>query len=166
MLWLLNKWQDLERGRYAEDMSEFWSMLDRNRDRDLLLCKMAEGLQNETGYFHSHGEPGSGKSTVMWLIRKHPWTRDWLRKWAGEDKQLVLVRSDFVKLAGGRANDLQDTLEGFRRSVLYGVAKQCPSLIPGMFPKDLALDTSTDGFRVLETAMNNRMRELDSLSVH
>lgn len=86
-------------------------------------------LASGSGVFHISGKPGAGKSTLMKLLFNHPQTRKFLEEWAG-DRELVLV--PFFFWNSGR--ELQKSLQGLYRSLLFHVLTQCPALIPELFP--------------------------------
>ncbi|KAK6955382.1 hypothetical protein Daesc_003017 [Daldinia eschscholtzii] len=82
-------------------------------------------LENSDGIFWIEGKPGSGKSTLMKFLSNHDSTRIHLRSWA-QDKELVLSRFSFWN-AG---SPLQKSQEGLLRSLLFGILRNCPHLVP------------------------------------
>jgi hypothetical protein len=86
-------------------------------------------LASGSGIFHISGKPGSGKSTLMKYLFKHPETTSQLQTWAGE-KELVATQSFFWK----PGSPLQKNLVGLVRSLLFSVLKQCPEATPEVFP--------------------------------
>ncbi|KAK0658718.1 hypothetical protein QBC41DRAFT_50978 [Cercophora samala] len=98
---------------------------DKAKARSTLLRWLSSGH----GLLHISGKAGSGKSTLMKLIARHPTTDRELKKWSGER---TLVVSHFF---GWRAGDaMQQSLHGLYRSILFSVLANCPSLIPDVFP--------------------------------
>ncbi|KAI0882564.1 uncharacterized protein GGS22DRAFT_169759 [Annulohypoxylon maeteangense] len=86
-------------------------------------------LQYDSGIFYISGKPGSGKSTLMKYITRHPKTKDYLGAWAGE-KRLIL--GDFFFWRPG--SSLQKSLKGLTRGLLYRLLSECHDLIPFVFP--------------------------------
>lgn len=90
---------------------------------------LQEWLAHGYGVFHISGKTGAGKSTLMKLLFNHPQTRQFLEEWAG-DKELILVPFFFWN----SGTELQKTLQGLYRCLLFHVLTQCPALIPELFP--------------------------------
>lgn len=94
-------------------------------------------LRVGNGVFHISGKAGSGKSTLMKFIGSHDRTQKELNIWA-DGKKLVFARFYFWK-----SNDnMQMSLAGLYRSILFETLRNCPELIPNVFPTQ---------FRELET---------------
>jgi hypothetical protein len=136
--WILKEDQDQnpeEHEARDEDQDE-----DRDEDRDqdaetrLLRSQTRSAfltwLRNGNRVFHISGKAGSGKSTLMKLLLDHPRTREELKRWAGE-KQLVFAHFFFWR----SGDELQRSLEGLYRSILFETLKQCPDLIREVFPE-------------------------------
>jgi hypothetical protein len=87
-------------------------------------------LASGSGIFHISGKPGSGKSTLMKYLFKHPETTSLLRAWAGE-RELVFTQCFFWK----PGSILQKNLVGLVRSLLFSVLEQCPAATPDVFPR-------------------------------
>ncbi|OGM41660.1 hypothetical protein ABOM_009958 [Aspergillus bombycis] len=86
-------------------------------------------LRNGTGIYHVSGKAGSGKSTLMKLLCDSSRVREELRSWA-KPHQLV-----FAKFFFWNAGDqLQRSIEGLYRAILFEVLKGFPQLIPHVFP--------------------------------
>ncbi|KUI69202.1 hypothetical protein VM1G_05163 [Cytospora mali] len=94
-------------------------------------------LKSGQGVFHISGKAGAGKSTLFKLLCNHRRTKFELQEWA-VDSELV-VASFFFWNSG---NPMQTSLEGLFRSLLVQVLRQCPNLIPDLFPK--AWDTMSE----------------------
>lgn len=90
---------------------------------------LQDWLTHGSGVFHISGKPGAGKSTLMKLLFNHTQTRQFLREWA-KGKELIIVPFFFWNYG----TELQKTLQGLYRSLLFHVLTQCPALIPEIFP--------------------------------
>ena len=97
----------------------------RARTRSSFLTWLRAG----GGVFHLSGKAGSGKSTLMKFLCGHERTEEELKVWAGE-KKLVFARFFFWK----SNDDMQMSLAGLYRSILFETLKRCPELIPVVFP--------------------------------
>ncbi|KAI0843496.1 hypothetical protein F5Y06DRAFT_291412 [Hypoxylon sp. FL0890] len=86
-------------------------------------------LEQDTGIFYISGKPGSGKSTLMKYLTRHPKTREYLTVWA-DGKKLVL--GSFFSWKPGSA--LQKSIKGLVRGMLYCILEEYPDLIPLAFP--------------------------------
>ncbi|KAH8647868.1 hypothetical protein BX600DRAFT_443209 [Xylariales sp. PMI_506] len=98
-------------------------------------------LSSGDDMFHISGKAGSGKSTLMKFLRRHPQARTELERWAG-GRRLVLAGFYFWN----SGDTLQMSLEGLSRSLLLEVCRQCPDAIPALFPvqwQQLSGNTST-----------------------
>jgi hypothetical protein len=87
-------------------------------------------LRSGNRLFHISGKAGSGKSTLMKLLLDHEKTKRELNHWAG-NKQLVFAHFFFWRSGG----ELQRSLEGLYRSILFEILIQSPDLIREVFPK-------------------------------
>ncbi|KAH8748744.1 hypothetical protein BGZ57DRAFT_969398 [Hyaloscypha finlandica] len=96
-------------------------------------------LREENHVFHISGKAGSGKSTLMKFLVDHPQTRVELKKWA-EGKQLIFAHFFFWRSG---ADELQRSLSGLYRSILFEILKQCPGLIREVFPEAHAAFSKT-----------------------
>jgi hypothetical protein len=111
---------------------------DRNNEiRQEELTKRATARDNFTmwlrsgaGVFHISGKAGSGKSTLMKFLCSHERTQKELRVWAGEGRKLVFARFYFWKSS---KDNMQMSLPGLHRSILFETLKHCPDLIPVLF---------------------------------
>lgn len=86
-------------------------------------------LRSDGSIFFFCGKAGSGKSTMMKFLGRHPAVRLGLEEWA-DGKTLIMV-SIFFWSSDSR---LQRTAEGFYRTVLFHTLSQCPDLVPDVFP--------------------------------
>ncbi|KAJ3570937.1 hypothetical protein NPX13_g5552 [Xylaria arbuscula] len=80
-------------------------------------------LQSGDGIFWVRGKAGSGKSTLMKFINRHPTTLQHLRSWAGS-QQLVTGKYYFWN----SGTDLHRSQEGLLRSLVFQILRQCPEL--------------------------------------
>lgn len=103
----------------------------------------ASFLRNEDGVFFCFGKAGSGKSTFMKHISSNKKTLTPLREWAGA-KILVLVNIFFWN----SGDELQMSMEGFYRSLLFQVVQKCPDIVTRLFPTHtLTGNDHTQGIR-------------------
>jgi len=99
------------------------------KKRETAAARFLDWLRNENGVFHISGKPGSGKSTMMKIILNDTRTKQALEQWAGEKR---LVFAHFFFWSSGV--ELQRSLEGLYRSILFEILLHCPELIPDVFP--------------------------------
>ncbi|KAK4463658.1 hypothetical protein QBC42DRAFT_265318 [Cladorrhinum samala] len=92
-------------------------------------------LEDGSHIFHISGKAGSGKSTLVKFLYADQRTMKGLKRWAGA-KKLVLAHFYFWQ---GSKNEIQMSLNGLYRSILFEVLCQCPDLIPKAFPKQWKL---------------------------
>ncbi|KAH6976424.1 hypothetical protein BKA56DRAFT_733254 [Ilyonectria sp. MPI-CAGE-AT-0026] len=105
------------------EMEEKLEMQRRSRE------KFLSWLSSRSGIFHIHGKLGSGKSTLMKFLASHERTKTEAKKWAGDKK--VVISSFFFWKSG---QDLQRSIRGLCRSLLYDILKQRQDLIPATMP--------------------------------
>ncbi|KAK2770568.1 hypothetical protein CKAH01_14691 [Colletotrichum kahawae] len=82
------------------------------------------------GVFHITGKPGAGKSTLMKYLCQSPKTQDYLSSWAG-DKALMTTNFFFWRLG----IDVQKSLGGLRRALLYAILQELPRFTETIFPR-------------------------------
>lgn len=82
------------------------------------------------GVFHITGKPGAGKSTLMKYLCQSPKTQGYLSSWAG-DKALVTTNFFFWRLG----IDVQKSLGGLRRALLYAILQELPRVTESIFPR-------------------------------
>ena len=104
--------------------------LDREQQSHARSCLLS-WLRSENHVFHISGKAGSGKSTLMKFLKTHPRTTNELRCWAG-DKRLVQAHFFFWRSDN---DELQYSLKGLYRSILFETLVQCPELIRAVFPE-------------------------------
>ena len=81
-------------------------------------------LESQNGIYWINGKAGCGKSTLMKFISSNKLTAESLRFWAGHHK--LVTASYFLWKSG---TDMQKSLEGLLRSLLYKILQQCPTMI-------------------------------------
>ncbi|KAI1121239.1 hypothetical protein F5Y10DRAFT_105093 [Nemania abortiva] len=94
-------------------------------DGDSCFIRWLASVDPSVDVFWVSGKAGSGKSTLMKFLYRHPRTLEVLRLWA-ESKQLIIAGHFFWSLGV----PFQKTQEGLLRSLLYQVFIKCPDLIP------------------------------------
>lgn len=85
-------------------------------------------LHDGNGLFHISGKPGSGKSTLMKYLVKHPKVIEALEAWA-HPKRLALGRFFFWKPDHG-----QNSVDALIRGLLYSVIHYDADLVHSAFP--------------------------------
>lgn len=111
--------------------------------------QFVDWLESGDGIYWINGKAGSGKSTLMKFITGNDRTLESLRIWTGHH---TLVTGSYFLWQSG--TEMQKSLEGLLRSLLYSILQQCPTVISA-FP---ALDLSTD-----QVAMDTRPWSLQEL---
>ncbi|RSL95589.1 hypothetical protein CEP52_011964 [Fusarium oligoseptatum] len=86
-------------------------------------------LKHEDGVFWITGKPGSGKSTLMKMIHDEKRTVDALDEWANGSR---LITAGFYFWNSGE--EVQMSLEGLIRTLLYFIATKCKEIVPDLFP--------------------------------
>lgn len=91
---------------------------------------LRSGEESERQFWIS-GKAGSGKSTLMKFLARHHGTRAILSQWAGDGN--LTIADHYFWFAG---TPLQKSMRGLLRTLLYIVLRQCPELIPLVFPQE------------------------------
>ncbi|KAF5026757.1 hypothetical protein F66182_1176 [Fusarium sp. NRRL 66182] len=107
------------------DFDKEHKQIMKDQSRNLFLS----WLSSESGFFHISGKLGSGKSTLMKVVCTHPQTRIELQKWA-QDRRLIISKFFFWR----PGSELQKSLDGFYRSLLYDILDAYPELIRYILP--------------------------------
>lgn len=108
-----------------------------------------EWLRTGDGIFHVSGNPGSGKSTLMKFLSQNKRTRQELKAWAGMD---TLVSG--VVYFWNPGTNLQRTLIGLYRALLFQALSQCLNLTEEVFPVQ---------FRTMRTSVQDiKMEEIQN----
>lgn len=97
------------------------SVMDSNQG------KLLKWLESGTGIFWVSGKPGSGKSTFMKYVADHPATAQALRTWAATTGKSVVILTHYFWSAGSQ---IQKSQHGLWRSLLLGLLRQAPDLMP------------------------------------
>ncbi|KAI7365988.1 hypothetical protein KC354_g4486 [Hortaea werneckii] len=84
-------------------------------------------LCEEDGIFWISGKAGSGKSTLMKFLARHPMTETLLKQWTGDNR---LVIASFYFWSTG--HPLEKAQEGLLRSLLFQLLQECHDLIPSV----------------------------------
>ncbi|CAK7201154.1 hypothetical protein SEUCBS139899_003856 [Sporothrix eucalyptigena] len=92
--------------------------------------RLAGWLRSGSGTFWVSGKPGSGKSTFMKFISKHPQTKELLTAWAGSSDKLS-VACHFFWIAG---TPIQKSWPGLLQSLLFDILRGRPNLIAMVSP--------------------------------
>lgn len=91
------------------------------------------------------GKAGCGKSTFMKYVANHELMGPTLKSWA-RMKKLVTIKVFFWQ----SDDPLQQSIEGFLRSILFQVLSQCPELIDSVFPHRQTNEVDAVEFRLSE----------------
>ncbi|KAK1723887.1 uncharacterized protein BDZ83DRAFT_753134 [Colletotrichum acutatum] len=95
-------------------------------------------LKDEGEVFFICGKAGSGKSTLMKFLGRHPSVGETLAGCAN-GRKLVLVNMFFWS----SGDSLQKSLEGFYRTILFHTLSQCPELLEMVFPNPFGIGLFT-----------------------
>ncbi|GES56842.1 hypothetical protein ATEIFO6365_0001004800 [Aspergillus terreus] len=87
-------------------------------------------LSSEDGIYHISGKLGSGKSALMKFLYLDTRTKDMLREWVGHE---TLFMAHFFFWRPG--SNLQHSVRGLYRALLYKTLSEIPSLIPEVLPE-------------------------------
>lgn len=139
----------------------------RNQKRQSFL----NWLRTEDGIFYCSGKAGSGKSTLMKFLAQERRTREELSFWS-QSQQKSLILSHFFFWSSG--TPLQRSLEGLYRGIIWDILRQCPNLIPVVFPAAWSYigvrepPSTSQPFTMdeLESAMNRLFRDEAVTSSH
>lgn len=101
----------------------------KQRTREDFLAWLSSGQD----IFHISGKAGAGKSTLMKFLGRSFQVQSQLRHWAG-DKQLIFAPFFFWN----SGDKMQRSIEGLYRCLLFETCKQCPDLLPMIFPEQWA----------------------------
>lgn len=99
----------------------------RERQRDAFV----NWLRSGDGVFHISGKAGSGKSTLMKFLAREDKTNHQLTQWAKASRKELVFAQYFFWSSG---DELQRSLEGLYRAILWDILSQCPELISRVFP--------------------------------
>ena len=131
-------------------------------------CKWAFGplkttlgpwLEQEGGIFWITGKAGSGKSTFMKFLARHPDTQELLNPWAASNSLVVAEHYFWYPTT----NNLQRNFEGLLRSLLYTALCKVPEAIATLFPMRWARAGQRSPARWTEEELLCALRELSTL---
>ncbi|KAK4445749.1 hypothetical protein QBC34DRAFT_471543 [Podospora aff. communis PSN243] len=110
-----------------------WALSDHtDTDSGKHFGALRRWLSDDDDLFWVSGKPGCGKSTFMKYVADHPVTKSLLSSWS-KDKRVVIAAHYFTIYG----SPIQKSLEGLLRSLLYGILRQEPALIPKVLPEPL-----------------------------
>ncbi len=93
--------------------------------------RLSDWLRSEnSGTFWISGKPGSGKSTFMKFVARHPQTRKLLGSWASPGDELAIA-AHFFWIAG---TPIQKSWQGLLQSLLFDVLNKRPSVVSLVSP--------------------------------
>lgn len=98
-------------------------------------------LTSEESTFWVCGEPGSGKSVLMKMLRRHVKTAEYLKAWAGGDA--FVVCEFYFWIAGGAS--LQKSATGFLRTIVHQALSRYPGLLADPLLRGLLFHTGPQG---------------------
>lgn len=104
---------------------------------------LMEWLENGDGCYWLHGKPGSGKSTLMKFVTEDDRTFAALKRWAPRTRSLLalekwapengIITASFYFWRAG--SYMQKSQAGLLQTLLYELLRQCPAIIPVVFPQ-------------------------------
>lgn len=118
------------------------SLSERAKRRQISEA-FASFLRHDEGLYFCCGKAGSGKSTFMKFLSGHKGIHRQLEGWSGS-KKLVVINIFFWNAA----DELQMSMEGFYRSLLFQMVQQCPETLSAIFPQhELNVNDNPEGIR-------------------
>jgi len=116
----------------AASHGDYYSSEDDDIDTITRMKQASEGLmrflRTGNGVFFICGKAGCGKSNLMKFLANNSRIREALQHWAGRKKPVVVPI--YLWRSG---HDLQMSLEGLYRSLLFGIIQQCPEMATKAF---------------------------------
>ncbi|KAK7697592.1 hypothetical protein SLS64_013411 [Diaporthe eres] len=94
-----------------------------------LWSDFVDWLESNNGLYWITGKAGSGKSTLMKYIARHPRTKAHLLQWSGNHR---LLKSAFFFWNSGTKE--QRSQEGLMKTILFDTLRKAPELVPVVFP--------------------------------
>jgi hypothetical protein len=102
-------------------------VVNRNEKRDHFLS----WLRTRSGVFYISGKAGSGKSTMMKFVAGNRKTTQQLENWAAAENKLLILCKVYFWNSG---TELQRSLQGLYRTLLFQILQQHPFIIRHVFP--------------------------------
>lgn len=130
---------------------------ESRQGRDQKRGSFIKWLRTENGIFYCSGKAGSGKSTLMKFLASDKKTLDELSVWSQSQGKTLIFAHFFFWSSGTK---LQKSLEGLYRGILWEVLRQCPGLMPEVFPA--AWSSEAGGNAQMAGQQPFRMDELET----
>ncbi|KAF4923770.1 hypothetical protein CGCVW01_v004478 [Colletotrichum viniferum] len=130
--------------------------------RDLRLhssSNFIDWIENGTGIYWMSGRAGSGKSTLVKFMADHPQTEILFRTWAC-GQPLVTAKYLFWDLS---PDNLQKSLDGLFRGILYGIIREETSFAPLLFPDQFEEENGWSGPFPTSNELKRAFKRLVSL---
>ncbi|ROV90353.1 hypothetical protein VMCG_09737 [Cytospora schulzeri] len=125
--------EDSESDSYHRELRK--QAVEREEREAFKRCVQREAflkwLRSGRGVFYISGKAGAGKSTLMKFLSQEEKTRQELQAWAESDGKQLILACFFFWNSG---DQLQKSLEGLYRAMLWDILRQFPALIPHAFP--------------------------------
>jgi hypothetical protein len=122
-----------------------WVFREPNQDEERPWSSFGQWLREGKGIYWINGKAGSGKSTLMKHIYDDKFTKQFLQDWSCDPlagPTPCCVATFFFWNSG---TDMQKSIQGLLRSLLFQVLGRCPDLIPVVFPTRWASLYATAG---------------------
>ncbi|EMR65090.1 putative nacht and ankyrin domain protein [Eutypa lata UCREL1] len=117
-------------GGIAKAYQETFEWIYKPPELDQNWSSFTNWLSHEQETYWIAGKPGSGKSTLMRFLELDERTNEYLRVWSGDCQ---LLTAGFYFWNSG--TELQMSIYGLFRSLIYQILQQCPGLIPQLCPE-------------------------------
>jgi hypothetical protein len=121
---------DFREAEIRENHAHTFDWVYSNSESDDVVNNLRAWLVHGNGIFWIEGKPGSGKSTLMKMLRASGKTRKLLSAWAGRSQ--LHIGAYFFWLTGTM---LQKSQEGLLRSLLFQLLQKRRHLISKAFPR-------------------------------
>lgn len=136
-----------------------WTFEERViKDRSGCSMDLFQWMKQDNGIFWVSGKPGSGKSTFMKFVSRHLETARALRLWS--HPQPVFIASYFFWSSG---TDMQKSLQGLLRSLLFDVFSNFPELMPISCPGRFSTPDSRRAWGIAE--LQNALRMISAEAI-
>ena len=118
----------------------------------------SEWLRKGHGIYWVTGKPGSGKSTLIKFIARHPKTKIALQEWAGHAD--IVTASFYFWISGV---SLQRSLIGLLQSIFHQILNQDRDLIQALFPREWRSTKQSKHFQWTEDSFMDAVDLLQDL---